>query len=141
VAVKTYDPKEITIIFGATIVSGFADGSFVKVERTTDTWSTVAGADGEVSRSKSNDKRGTITITLQQTSLTNDIFSAYFQADELTNNGVLPVIVKNIRGIDIHTAAQAWVKKPAAVEYGKESGSREWIIETDELLTFVGGNL
>ena len=63
-ALKTYDPKQISVIVGGAIISGFADGEFVTTERNEDAFTLNVGADGEGGRVKSNNKSGRITLTL-----------------------------------------------------------------------------
>ena len=139
-ALKTYDAKQVSIIVGGAIISGYADGSFVRVERNADQFSLVMGADGEATRSKSNNKSGRFTFTLQQSSDSNAILAGFAALDELSNNGIIPVLVKDNSGNSLHTAAQAWCVKYPSSEYAKESGTKEWVFETDELITFPAGN-
>lgn len=126
---KKYDPKDIIITVGPHIVSGYADGTFVSVARQGDSFSSIAGADGEVARARSNDKRGTITLTLMQTSRTNAYLSGLVAVDEETGNGVVPVTVRNAKGETLHFSAEAWIRKPSDAGYGKEIESREWTID------------
>lgn len=140
-AVKTYDPKKVILTVGGAPISGYADGTFIKASRLNDTFTSVAGADGEVSRSKSNDKRGEIVITLIQTSLANDILSGIAQIDERTGLGVVPVILKDLSGLTTLFTGSAWVKKPADFERGKEIANTEWTLECADLDIFNGGVL
>lgn len=136
---KTYDPKSVSLIIGGHIVSGYDDGTFVEVARNNDTFALVSGADGETTRAKSNDKSGTISITLLQTSLSNDVLSGFAQADELSNGGTFTVLLKDNNGNTLCSSAIAWVQKVADSAFGKEQNSRTWIIETGELQMFIGG--
>lgn len=137
--VSTYDPRQIIIALGSHIASGLADGTFLTVERNEDMWTTNVGASGEGARVKSNNKSGRYTLTLMQSSATNDILSGYAQADELSNSGKFPVIIKEIGGSTLCESTETWIVRPARVEYSKENGTREWILETHELIKFVGG--
>ena len=139
-AVRTFDPNEVALIFGGVPLSGYPDGTFVSVERNEDSFSSISGADGVVSRSKSNNKTGKITFTLQATSPSNDVLSGFLATDELTNAGILPVLVKDNSGRTLCSAANAWISKPSNVSFSKEIESREWIIECADLEMFVGGN-
>lgn len=138
--VKTYDPKDVAVTFGAKIISGYADGTFVTVERNEQTFNLKVGADGEGTRVKSNNKGGKITIVLMQSSASNDDLSAAAAADELSNNGVEPATVRDGSGRSIFGAATAWVQKQPNAEFGKEATTRTWVIETDEVDMFIGGN-
>lgn len=135
---KTYDPKDYSLIVGGHIVEGWADGTFLTVERTNDTWSDTVGADGEGARAKSNDKRGTFVFTLMQTSLSNSVLSGFHNADELNNGGQVPVLIKDNNGDTVCEAAAAWVRKPANVELGKEITNREWTLATTSMNMIVG---
>jgi hypothetical protein len=100
----------------------------------------LVGADGEATRSKSNNNAATVTLRLMQTSDMNDILTSYYQADKLANNGKFPLMIKDNSGRSLHVAEQAWVQKLPAVNYGAEAGPREWVIRTGELVSTVGGN-
>jgi len=138
--VKTYDPKQNAIIVGGHIVSGFADGTFIVVERNEQAFNLKVGADGEGCRVKSNNKSGKFTLTLMQSSSSNDFLSALANADELTGEGVAPCLMKDNSGTTVCAGATSWVQKQANVENAKEATTRQWVIETDELDMFVGGN-
>ncbi|EOX4865096.1 TPA: phage protein [Haemophilus influenzae] len=139
-ALATYAPDEVSIVIGAVIVSGFADGTFIDIEEMSDGVSSVAGADGEVARATSADPRKKVTLTLLQTSDTNDVLSELYAADKVSKNATFPIAVKDLRGRSLFAASMAWVVKSAKLELGKEVGSREWTLETADGKLFVGGN-
>jgi hypothetical protein len=139
-AAKTYDPSQVAIIVGGFQITGFADGSFLTVARNADAFALYIGTDGEGTRAKSNNKSGRITLTLAQSSDSNAILSGIATADELSNNGIVPVLIKDNSGVSLYAAETAWIVKAPDSEFGREVGSREWILETDNLSVFVGGN-
>ncbi len=137
---KNYSPKDVSVIVGGHIVSGYADGAFVSVARNVDLFAVTIGADGEGTRTKSADRSGRFTITLKQTSESNAVLAALNQADELNNGGLVPVIVRDSQGNSLHTCEQAWIVKAPDAGYGKDLENREWVLETHSLTTFSGGN-
>jgi hypothetical protein len=137
---KTFDPKSISVIVGGKIITGFADGTFVKCERNEQAFTLKVGVDGEGARAKNNNKSGKYTFTLMQTSSSNDVLSAYALADELGNAGAVPVFIKDHLGTSVATSLTAWVQKMPDLEEAKEVSMRTWILETDEMLLFIGGN-
>jgi hypothetical protein len=139
-SVFTYDPKNVSVILGGKTISGFADGTFITAERNAQAFNLKVGASGEGARAKSNDKSGKVTITLLQTSSSNDDITAIAAADELNNQGAVPLLVRDNSGRTLITALTSWVQKYANSEFGKEIANRVWVIETDELDIFVGGN-
>lgn len=138
---KTYSPKKFTVTAGPSIITGYAEDSFITVERNADQFALLVGADGEGARAASANKSGRITLRLIQTSASNDALSGLMQLDELTNFGQFPVFVKDLNGATVASAAEAWIVKWANIENGSGVGEREWIIETADLQMFVGGNL
>ena len=138
--VLVYDPKNVSVIVGGKIISGFADGTFIKCERNEQAWNLKVGVDGEGARAKNNNKSGKITLTLMQTSSSNDVLSAYALADELGNAGAVPVYIKDHNGTSVATALTAWVQKFPDFEDAKEISMRSWVLETDELVLNIGGN-
>lgn len=138
--VKNYDPAEVSIIIGSHIVSGYADGTFVKFERNNDAFTRVSGADGEGTRAKSNDRSATMELTLMHTSESNDILTGFALADEVNNGGTFPVLMKDSNGTEKHASEVAWIRKFAPSERGKEASSTVWTIEMNEHVPFIGGN-
>jgi len=141
-ATKDYDPYKVAITINGQTVEGYADGTFISVSRNNQTCTVQSGASGEAARSKSNDRTGTVELTLMQTSAFNDILSGLFFADETgtLNAGKFLFSLIDLNGSTILGADQMWVQQPPTVEYGKELGDRVWTLETGNLFFYnVGG--
>jgi hypothetical protein len=138
----TYDPSQVTIVLGAIIVGGYADGTFVNVERNEDSFSLAVGSDGEACRAKTNNRSGRVTFTLGQWSITNQLLSALSNLDEVSpaGDGIVPLLVKDNSGTSLYSAEKAWITKPAAAANSREPENREWVVETNYLVVNVGGN-
>lgn len=139
-SMKTYNPAEVAVIVGEFAIEGFSDGSKVTIERSEDSWALQIGVDGEGTRSKSNNKSGTIKISLNQSSASNQVLSTLLNTDELNGGGLVPVMVKDSSGQSIYMAKQAFIVKFPSAEYGKEATTREWMLKTDVLIVNEGGN-
>lgn len=139
-AVLTYDPSQVSVVLGGNILGGFSDGTFVTIARNADMWSMKVGVGGQATRAKSSDKSGTITVVLQQSSPSNDDLSALIAADELTNAGAVPLLIRDASGRTLATALTAWVSRYPNVDFAKESTDRTYTLMTDSLEVFVGGN-
>ena len=139
-SVKTYDPKNVSISLNGIPLNGFADGTFLTVEREEDAFNKTVGSDGIVSRAKSNNRSGMATLTLSQTSPSNDVLSSIALADELDNAGVGSFVVKDQLGTTKVFAGTAWVRKIASPSFGKEIENREWVIDLAQVDIFTGGN-
>lgn len=143
-SLKIYTSNQIVATFaGIPIQSGRSgEGDFIKLERMNPAFSTKVGADGEVARTRSNDKRAKITVTLMQTSDTNALFSAIFNLDENAPGGagVGAFEVQDLGGTSLHFAPEAWIVKPADATYAAEVGTRVWEMEAAQLNGVIGGN-
>lgn len=121
-------------------MSGFSDGTFLEIDRNEPTWNVVVGADGLVTRGKTNNFSGTMTLTLKQSSPSNDVLSGFMALDEATNNGVFVVLVKDLSGNSIYFSAQGWVTQYANSTFDKNITDRQWVITLAEADIFVGSN-
>lgn len=139
-ALHTYDPSEVTVAIGGAIMSGYTDGTFVEIARNEATWNTVVGADGIVTRGKTNNRSGTLTLTLKQSSPSNDILSALLIADELTNASVFPVLIKDLSGTSIFFSAQSFLTTFANSTFSKDITDRSWVFTLADVDIFVGSN-
>jgi hypothetical protein len=139
VSTKLYDPAAIVVTIGPNLLSGFGEGTFVKVSRDEDAFMKKVGVDGEVARARNRNRSGTVEITLLQTSQSNDVLSALAVADELTGTGAAPLMIKDLFGTTLCMVPNAWVKKRADVEFGKEVADRSWVLDCDQIQHFVGG--
>lgn len=140
IGVKTYDPKMVVITFGAVPISGYAEGTFVRVNRSGDAFTKSKGAGGDIERVNRNQGDFEVSITLQQTSSSNTELSAILAADQATNAGVFPLTIKDMLGNTLFFAPQAWIRKDPEWEDGDDLNSREWTFDTGIAGNLVGGN-
>lgn len=139
-SVRTYDPSSVIITIAGVPMSGFTEATFLEIDRNEPTWNMVVGADGLVTRSKTNNFSGTLTLTLKQSSPSNDVLSGLLAIDEATNAGVFPVLVKDLTGNSIYFAAQAWITQYANSTFDKDVSDRQWILSLAHADIFVGSN-
>lgn len=131
-AITTYSPGDVALSIGGNLITGFADGTFVSVEREVDAFTKVVGADGEVSRTKSANYSGMMTLTLLQTSDSNRILGSYLLDDELDSSGVFDVLLTDNNDNKIF-AGNGWIRKGPNVELASELSNREWVIDLDRI--------
>jgi hypothetical protein len=140
--VHTYNAARVIVIVAGFPISGFADGTFVNIEMINDAITTQVGADGEVARAISTDRRCTVTITLQQVSESNTFLSTMFNVDMLTCGGRSgPILIQDLCGDTLFSASNCWIVKPATIEFSKEITTRAWALQTSAPAVYtVGGN-
>ncbi len=140
---KTYGGDEVSVVFaGIPITGGLADGDFLTIESDEDAFSLQIGTDGEGTRSKTNNRAATITLSLMQTADANDLLSAQHNLDLNSPGGagVGPLFVKDNSGRSLYVAEKAWIQKAPTVTFGRDAGPREWVIRTHSLVRGDAGN-
>ena len=131
--VGTYDPKKVIVNFGGNIMGGYADGTFVEIAPNDgDGFKKQVGADGEVGRAQSADNTHQITLTLMQTSLSNQVLSTIRNTDKLTAKAILPLVITDLNGATLGSWPQAWIRGDPTWGYGKELTERQWTIDTGQ---------
>lgn len=139
-AVKSYNPAQVQLVVAGIPISGYAEGTFINIGRDNPAFTNGSGSDGEGWRAKSNDFTGTCTLTLLQTSASNDALSALAVLDEASGDGVGPLLMVDLSGRSLYQAETCWIEKVSDAEFGRDKTNREWVIKTDRLIVFVGGN-
>lgn len=140
---KVYDADAISItVAGLPIDSGYDDGEFLRIEQESDDFTDKVGTDGEVTRSKTKDRRATVSIILMQTSTGNALLSGLNNIDRAAGNGagVGPFLARDRQGLALYAAAECWISKPPDVSFDREATAREWTIRIADLVRFDGGN-
>ena len=88
----TFAPNDVNVVITqsssgiAHIVSGYSEDSMVNIERTAETYTMYTGADNTSTRIYNANKSASITVSLAQTSATNDIFSLLYANDSASRN-------------------------------------------------------
>lgn len=140
VSVSTFDPKSVVITIGGIPISGYADGTFLEITADNQQFSKVVGADGYTTRVKSNNYGGVMTLTLAQTSPSNDYLSGILHLDRASNTGVVPILIKDLSGTTVIFSATAWIQQFPDVSFGNEMNNRAWTFDLAEIDIMIGGN-
>lgn len=137
---SNYDPGRVVFSFGSILITGgYMDGTFIACERAEDAFSMSVGAAGDVTRVRSRNRTGSVTLTLQAASSLNDSLTAIAVADELFGTGSYPLQVKDLNGNTVVEAPAAWIRKRPATEFADEASGREWVFDCDNLNIVAGG--
>jgi hypothetical protein len=137
---KSYDSKSVMVLFANTPISGFAEGSRVTCTPNAKRWTKKVGSDGEVTRSKSNNKAYTFKLTLARHSLSNTFLSSLVNADDLTPGGVThPILIEDLVSGTTYAAKNAFVSGFPEDAHETEGTDLEWEIEAGETLVMING--
>lgn len=136
---KNFDPGTLNAVFKSIVMGGFADAD-ITCELDEDAFTDKAGNAGDVVRTRNRNMLGDATIPLLAESPTNDRLSEIADLDMTgAGLGVGAFSLTLLNGTTVVHAAKAWIKKRPAIGYGKESGTREWILRCVFDVYVVGG--
>lgn len=136
----TYSPEDVVLSFKGVQIDGLATGTMITVTRSTDTWSSEVGGYGDVTRTKSMDRRGRVTFHTMKEAPINDILSSFLEADEESNTGKGPFQLSSLNSKTLHSAEESWFVKPPDDEYDSSTSSTlEWTLECAKLKMHFAG--
>jgi hypothetical protein len=141
---RTYDAKKVVVtLAGIVLPGGFAEDDGIKVTpNEPEQWQSMYGQDGQVVRSKVNNSGVKVTLTLQQSSDTNDILSRLLNQDleAVNGQGIGAFQLTDLNGNTIIRGPQAWIVGFPEVTRGKTAKTNAWVIEVANVNQIVGGN-
>jgi hypothetical protein len=141
---KAWNIRDLAINLNAVPLDdgGYGDDEVMTLEWEGDFFEDFIGADGEVSRSNTNDYRATVTLRFAQTAAANDRLSALLQADLTAPNGAAAGIftARDKEGRLVVTSERSWIMGYPSVKAAKTVQVNEWKIRlADARASFVGG--
>jgi hypothetical protein len=140
-ALSTYSPSDVTItIAGMHSVTGYTDGTFVRITKDMKPFSKVRAMDGEIARMYFDDVGYKVELTLTQSSSTNNILTMLYNIDTATHMGKFPLFIKDGRGQTNFLAATAWIEQIPDVEFGTGMSERKWTFGCSDVVFTIGGN-
>lgn len=143
-SLSTFAPNEVTIsLVGPDwqhVVTGFAEDQMISIERQSETFEMYIGADDSPTRIYKANTALMMTLTLAQTSESNDVLSAVYGRDRATRNGVFTILVTDNSGRSRYFAEEAYIGTVPNASYGNSMQTREWVIHAPKSDVNLGGN-
>lgn len=135
-----YSPEDVTVIIAGTYqVTGFASGTFVSISKTTPIFSERVSADGVAARRHTGNDLYRISLTLHQSSDSNQALTYMSRIDDLTRMGKFPMIIKDQLGTSLFFGSQCWIENVPDLDFSEDITEREWVIVAHGVMN-VGGN-
>ena len=145
--ISNYAPDEFTIILSKGDflhkVVGFADGTFVSMNRIVPTSTPYQGVgSSSFGRVKRRVTAMDVTITLHQGSPSNTVLQQLQIADANTagNEWTFNCLIKDASGQTVASSSTAIIAAPANADFSSEFGTRDWSIYLYGSDLFIGGN-
>ena len=136
--VYTYSPQEVQLTFGGYTVTGWQN---LTITRSVDAFKPVRGIRGKHTRVRSIDTSCTITVTILQTSMSNDVLCRIHDLDLEYGSGRIELLLKDMGGTGIFSSAEAYVLGYPEVVYSGEFEYRQWRLFCQNTGNYtIGGN-
>lgn len=136
---KVYDPHQLSVVFGVTPINGFAEDTMISIDVEEPQYNATTDIHGNVTRFRVNKNMAKITITLTQSSPSNDVLSSFVEADRINNSGTFPVMIKDPNGTTLFSSTSSYVEQVPSIEFGNDNKNREWLIRATSINNFIGG--
>jgi len=123
-----YDPRNVAVIVNGREIVGFAEGTFIEAERSTERYSADVGAKGEVTFVRSADDTGTLTITLKHNSPSNAFLYQLWQQQDNPNAEPITILVqdRNFNGDVSVSGSECKIVNLPPFSRGDEVEDAEW---------------
>ena len=135
---KKYNPKKINGGWNNIPLLGYMDGTFVEIEFAEDAVTTHVGSQGDVSVVLNANRMATVTVTLIQGSPTNDQLSKQVPDARANRLPTGTFSMKDLNGTTLVSGKNAFIRKTAKIEFGKNVTGRQWVFVIPEAEIFVG---
>lgn len=141
VSVRTTVPGFALLVAGLTrTIEGYADGTGILCAKQAENFTFQKGSDGEPLRARTNNDSWLVTLTLMQSSISNDLLSTIVNADLVTGLGVFDLAIRDLSGRTVFEARNCYIQQTPDIEFAREGTSREWQIMCPSARVVVGGN-
>lgn len=142
----TFAPNDVTIVITqlssgiSHICGGFSEDAIVTIDRNADTFTLYTGADDTNTRIYNANTSGMMTLTLQQTSSTNDVLMGLYEQDRTSRTGLFSILVKDNSGRSQYFSEEAYVGVVPNSGFSNSMQTRDWVIHAPKLESILGGN-
>lgn len=137
--IATYSPDQVNFEIANFVVVGFND---ITINRNTERFKFEKGIRGKNTRVGTLDSSLTISISLMQTSITNDVFSQIVDFDINNRSGRCKLALIDKSGSAEIRSNNAYIEDCPTMGFSSSSKDREWkIICLDSYQLVSGGNI
>lgn len=123
------------------ILNGRIDGSYATVSRDNPNWTREFDAHGNSTRVRNNNTGGNISVTLSASSDTHRLLANAALADELSENVVGTLTLRDLSGSTEMVFNGAYLEgPPATIAFGTTRGEHTWIFQFGSSVIRLAGH-
>ena len=136
--INTYSPKDVILSIGGYQLTGWQS---INITRSAKSFQVIRGIRGKNTRVSNKDTSATITISLLQTSQSNDVLSTILIADEENSTARIALTLKDKSGSSVFSSNDAFITGFPVTPFSGQFEYRNWEIFCGSTTTYnVGGN-
>jgi len=138
---RTFNLAQCQFIVNGLPIEGFGESDAAVWAPDEDLYTKVVGADGEVSRARTNNYSGSLTITLMSTSKSNDVMNALMILTKLISAGdMAAILIQDLGSPDRFFGQKCWLKREPDMSFGRDVTERTWTFDVARGDTTHGGS-
>lgn len=138
---QTYVPSDVTLNVLGLDVEGYTDGTFISIQPEKQTYSFRRTFDGSTMAIRDKWQTYKLTITLHQTSPSNNwLHLLYTLFKEYNIPFVIPILMRDKSGSTTFFASDCWFEKEPVANFGSQVGDTAWEIRCNNGVMRLGGN-
>ena len=124
-----YDPQSVDLLVNGFPITGYADGTFINIERNANVMDAYVGGKGEVTRVLNPDTTYTCSFTIQQNSPTNVLMQGYLTTNRFLNvPPLLSIQVKDLYGAELFSSTFGFIMTEPTRSFSNSLETREWSV-------------
>lgn len=136
--VNTYSPKDVLFVIGGYTFTGWQN---ITIARNAKSFTPYRGIRGKNTRIRNSDTSAVLTITLLQTSQSNDVLSTILTADEENGTSRIAFTLKDRSGGSVFNSDDAFITGFPVTSFSGQFEYRTWEIFCGSTTTYtVAGN-
>ena len=113
---------------GLDLKTGIASGTSIVVARTAPSWTQKPTGNGKAIRVYNPDRSGSVTITVDQTSLLHQQLKAIALLDRTLRNQVFALVIADNSSDESHVYGNAYLASDPPPSLGTEADTYEWVL-------------
>lgn len=138
---RNYCPDFVDVVFMGITITGFAEGTFIEVEREVDTFTKKVGSLGDTARTRSLNKSGKITITVMDTHPVNEALANVISQDEEDGKTYGAFSLKDRSGKSEVRATDTWCMRVPKMTRAQQTGNVVYVFEAASIFIKHGGTV
>lgn len=136
-SVNTYNPADVIFTLGGYQLAGWDD---ISISRLAPGFRQIRGIRGKHTTVPTVDSSALLTISLIQTSPTNDVLSTIHELDLVEGTGRIALTLKDNSGRSVFSSDEARIISYPEVRFSGDFEYRVWTFFCQTTTYFVGGN-